>query len=107
MAILSAKQVNVAASARSAKVVVPMVPRAAAGPVARGVAARVAAAPAPVVAAKSSRRSSVVVRATAAPVAQVRTAEGLQVSPRAQHAAIFCVFKCYSEDQLRLMHSLS
>ncbi|PNW85824.1 hypothetical protein CHLRE_03g203850v5 [Chlamydomonas reinhardtii] len=100
MAILSAKQVNVAASARSAKVVVPMVPRAAAGPVARGVAARVAAAPAPVVAAKSSRRSSVVVRATAAPVAQVRTAEGLQVphgpaaklvnlmAPASEHAAL-------------------
>jgi sulfate adenylyltransferase len=77
-----------------------MVPRAAAGPVARGVAARVAAAPAPVVAAKSSRRSSVVVRATAAPVAQVRTAEGLQVphgpaaklvnlmAPASEHAAL-------------------
>nr|AAB01234.1 ATP sulfurylase Ats1 [Chlamydomonas reinhardtii] len=77
-----------------------MVPRAAAGPVARGVAARVRAAPAPVVAAKSSRRSSVVVRATAAPVAQVRTAEGLQVphgpaaklvnlmAPASEHAAL-------------------
>ncbi|KAG2436886.1 hypothetical protein HXX76_006405 [Chlamydomonas incerta] len=77
-----------------------MAPRAAAGPVARGVAARAAAAPAPVVAAKSSRRSAVVVRATAAPVAQVRTAEGLQVphgpaaklvnlmAPASEHAAL-------------------